>query len=95
MERELSSTHLSRYSVQIVALLILVEIVADFFLWTRNPISQSDQGVFAVLLGINLVSLAMISNIYRAYKHGDQLNRSFLVIGSCLILLLVFVSLAL
>jgi hypothetical protein len=86
---------LSKYSVRIVFLLVLVEAVADIFLWSLSPVTQAGEGVFAVLLAINLVSLAMISNIYRAFKHGYPLNKAFLITGCALIVLFVCVSLVL
>ncbi len=95
MERELTSVPLSRYSTRIVALLVLVEVVSVFFLWSLNSVSQTDEGVFATLLAIDLVSLAMISYIYRAYKSGNQFNRGVLLVGCCLILIFVYVSLVL
>lgn len=94
MEEKLSSIPLSRYSTRIVALLILVEAISVSFLWALNPVSKTDEGVFAILLAIVLVSVAMISNVYRSYKQG-QVNRGFLLAGSVLILVLVYVSLAL
>jgi hypothetical protein len=95
VERELSSVPLSRYSTRIVALLVLVEAVSVFFLWSLNPVSETDEGVFAILLAIDLVSLAMISNVYRSYKHSEPMNRGFLLAGCGLILVFVYVSLAL
>jgi hypothetical protein len=86
---------LSRSSTWIVAILVLVQLVSVVFLWSLNPVSKTGEGVFALLLAIDLVSLAMISNIYRAYKHRDELNRGFLLAGCSLILIFVFVSLVL
>lgn len=88
------STDLSRYSARIVGLLLLVEAVSVYFLWALNPIGKSEQAVFAILLAIDLVSLAMISYIYRSYKHGEQFNRGLLIGGCCLIMIFVYVSLA-
>ena len=86
---------LSRYATRIVGLLVLIEAVTVYFLWTISPINEAGEDVFAIFLAINLVSLAMISNVYRTYKHGDQLNRGFLLSGCGLILVFVYISLAL
>lgn len=88
------STDLTRYSTRIVALLLVVEAVSVYFLWSLNPVSKGEQGVFAILLAIDLVALAMISYVYRASKHGEQLSRGLLIGGCCLILVFVYVSLA-
>jgi hypothetical protein len=89
------STVLSRYATRIVFLLVLVEAVSVYILWTINPVSQTDEGVFAFFLAIVLVSLAMISNVCRNNKEGSQMNRGFLLAGCGLILIFVYVSLLL
>ena len=53
---------LSRYGTRIVAFLLLVEAVSVFLLWSLSSVSQAGEGVFALFLAIDLVSLAMISN---------------------------------
>ena len=88
------STDLSRFCTRIVGLLVLVEAVSVYFLWALNPVGKPEQGIFAILLAIDLVALAMISYIYRTYKHGEQFNRALLIGGCCLILIFVYVSLA-
>jgi predicted membrane channel-forming protein YqfA (hemolysin III family) len=88
------SNSLSKYSTRIVGLLVLVEAVSVYLLWTLSAVGQADEGVFAIFLAISLVALAMISNIYRTLKEGDQLGRGFLIAGCGLILLLIYVSLA-
>jgi hypothetical protein len=86
---------MSAYSTRIVAMLLIVEAVSVFFLWIINPVGQTDEAVFAIFLAIILISLAMISNVYRSYKNGDPLSRGFLI-GCCfLIMIFVYVSLAL
>jgi len=89
------SLSLNRYSAKIVGLLILVELVSAYFLWTLNPVNQAGEAVFAILLAIDLVSFAMMSYIYRTNKSGEQLNRGVLILACCLILVFVYASLAL
>jgi hypothetical protein len=86
---------LSKYSTRLIGLLLIVEAVSVFYLWTINGVGKSDEGVFALFLAIILVALAMISSIYRSFMNEDQLNRPFLIACCVLILLFVYVSLAL
>jgi hypothetical protein len=86
---------MSAYTTRIVALLLIVEAVSVFFLWIINPVGQTNEAVFAIFLAVILISLAMISNVYRSYKNGDPLSRGFLIGCCCLILIFVYVSLAL
>lgn len=89
-----SMRSLKNYSTNIVYLLLVVEAVSVFFLWDLNPINKAGEAVFAILLAVDLVAFAMISYIYRNYKSGDTLNRGLLLAACCLILVLVYASLA-
>lgn len=89
------STDLNRYSLKIVGLLLLVEVVSAYFLWAVNPVNQSGEAVFAIFLAIDLVSFAMMSYVYRTNKSGDQLNRGVIIVACCLIMIFVYASLAL
>jgi hypothetical protein len=89
------STVLSRYAARIVGLLVLVEAVSVVIVWAISAVGQTEEGIFALFLAVDLVSLAMISNVYRSYKHGLGLDRRFLLAGCALILIFVYVSLAL
>lgn len=90
----MSTTTLTKYSTRIVGLLVIVEAVCVFFLWSIGGVGQANEALFALSLAIILVSLAMISNVYLSYKEGNQLNRGFLI-GCCvLILIFVYASLA-
>lgn len=77
-----------------MALLIIVEAVTFYFLWTLNPTNAGGEAVFAILLAVDLVSLAMISYVYRKYKSGDPFSRKLLIVGCCMILVLVYASMA-
>lgn len=88
------TSNLRDYSTKMVYLLILVEAVSVYFLWTLNPVTQVGEEVFAVFLAVDILSLMMISYIYRTYKSGDQFNRALLTSACALILVLVYASLA-
>jgi len=89
------SSSTSGYATRIVGLLVVVEAASVFLLWTINAVGQTDEGLFAIYLAIALVSLAMISNVYRSYMSGRNLDRVFLLAGCVLILIFIFSGLAL
>ena len=77
-----------------MGLFILIEAASLVFLWALNPVGQADEAVFAIFLAIELVSLAMISYVYRTYKGGGELNRGVILTACCLILIFVYIALA-
>ncbi len=85
----------AKFATWIVGLLVLIELFSVFILWTINAVSKSGEGEFAIFLAIDLVSLAMISNIYRNYKEGGKLSAGFVITGFGLILVFALASLAL
>jgi predicted membrane channel-forming protein YqfA (hemolysin III family) len=89
------SLGLREYSTRIVGLLIIVMAVSVYFLWELNPVNQAGEAVFAIFLAVDLVSFMMISYIYRTYKYGEQFNRALLIGACCMIIILVYASLAL
>jgi len=80
---------------RLVALLLIIEAISAFILWTLNPVSPLTNDIFTIFLAISLVSLAMISSIYRAYKQGNPPDKLFLSIGCGLLLILIYVCIAL
>lgn len=86
---------LKSYSAQIMGLFLMIEAFSVYFLWALNPTSKIGEGVFGIFLGIDLVSFAIVSYVYRVYKRGDELNRGLLLAGCIMILVLIYSSLAL
>jgi hypothetical protein len=76
---------IGRYSGKIMAAFLLVEASCVYFLWALNPLSKIGESIFAILLAVDLVSFAVISYVYRAYKNGDPLNRWLLVVACIMI----------
>jgi hypothetical protein len=88
----LASGHLS---VRLVALLLIIEAISVFTLLTLNSANALANDIFTILMAISIVSLAMISSIYRAYKQGNGPDKIFLSMGCGMILMLVYVCFAL
>jgi uncharacterized sodium:solute symporter family permease YidK len=78
---------------RIVALLLLLQLLSVYFLWTLNPASEEGEAIFALYLSVDLISLAIISHIFRADKWKSSIRRATLLAGCCfLALLLLFVA---
>ncbi|MDG6905052.1 MAG: hypothetical protein JRN20_04625 [Nitrososphaerota archaeon] len=88
------SSDLRDYSTRMIGLLLIAEAVVAYFLWTLNPTDQAGETVFGLFLAVDLVSLSMMSYIYRTYKRGDGPHRGPLLVACCMILILVYASLA-
>jgi heme/copper-type cytochrome/quinol oxidase subunit 4 len=80
-------------NLQIAALLVVLELLAVYFLWTLNPVGAASEATFALFLAICLVSFAMVSYIYRVDKRGDGINRGVFLAGCVMILVLLFAGL--
>ncbi len=79
---------------RLVVLLLLLQGVATVTLWTLNPTDPDSQGIFATLLGIDLLAFAMISFLYRKNKTGEAFHRRWLLVGcSAFVVLLLAVLL--
>ncbi len=81
---------------RLVLLLLLLQAVATVTLWTLNPTDPASQGIFATLLGVDLLAFAMVSFLYRKDKAGQDLHRRWLIVGcgAFVVLLLAVLVLA-
>ncbi len=81
---------------RLVLLLLLLQVVATVTLWTLNPTDPASQGIFATLLGIDLLAFATVSFLYRKDRTGRNLDRRWLLVscGAFVVLLLAAILLA-
>jgi len=78
-----------------ITLLLVLQAVTIIFLWTLDALNQVSESTFALFLAVDMISFAMISYIYRHEKEDQKPNRGWLVVGSGLILVLLFSGLVL
>jgi hypothetical protein len=78
---------------RIVALLLLLEAVSVWFLWTFDSIGSSGETSFALFLAADLVSFAMISYTFRALKRDGRFARWLLLAGCAFISVLLLFAL--
>ena len=85
----MSSFEWARLKTLVVVLLVL-QAVSAFFAWTLNPLSQSSEEVYALLLAVNLVAFSMVSYINRA----EIVNAKLILVGCSAALILMLLVLA-
>jgi hypothetical protein len=78
---------------RIVVLLLLLQLLSVYFLWTLNPATEEGEAIFALYLSVDLVSFAMISHIIRSDKWKSSISRVTLLAG-CFFLALLLLSAA-
>jgi hypothetical protein len=80
---------------RIAASFLLLQFITMFFLWTLSVFNATTERLFALFLSIDLISFAVISYLYRTAKMGDNVNRLWIILGSGIIVILLFASLIL
>lgn len=84
-----------RLTSRLVLLLLVLQAVATVTLWTLNSTDPASQGIFATLLGVDLLAFAMVSFLYRRDKAGETLQRSWLIVGCGVFVVLLLAALLL
>jgi hypothetical protein len=75
-----------------VILLILVQAISVPFLWTLNAVGIVSEERFAVFLAVGLLSFAMVAYVHRRQKWGELLSRSWILVGSFGLIILLLSS---
>jgi tryptophan-rich sensory protein len=78
---------------RVAALLLLLEAVSVFLLWSLDPVGRLGVTVFALFLALNLVAFSMISYVYRKPKMGEPVSRILLLSGCCALAVFLFAGL--
>ena len=80
---------------RIIVLLLVLQGVSVVLLWTLDALNQISEEIFALFLAVNMISFAMISYVYRHDKANEIPSRGWLIVGSALVLILLFSTLVL
>lgn len=78
-------------SIQVAAL-ILFQVTVTVFLWRLNAVTTVSTGLFAIFLSADLLSFALISNMYRQGKQNREPSAKWLIVGYVVLGLLLFAS---
>jgi len=76
-----------------VVLLLLLQAVSTFFLWTLEAVGTVSEGKFAVFLAVDLLSFAMITYVYTHEKWNEVISRGWILAGSLGLIILLFAGL--
>ena len=76
-----------------VFLLLALQAASTAFLWTLDDLNEVSEGTFALFLGVDLMSFAMISYSYRQERQLGIPSRTWLLVGCLIIMALLFSSL--
>lgn len=80
-------------ATRVVALLLLLEAISVWFLWTFTSVGTAGETSFALFLAADLVSFAMISYTFRTLKEESKFGRWPLLAGCAFICALFFAAL--
>ncbi len=80
---------------RLVILVLLLQATATVTLWTLNPTDPASQGIFATLLGVDLLGFAMISYLYRRETGGRPFSRPWVLVGCGMLAVLLLAVLVL
>lgn len=86
------TSNIGQVNMRLVGLFLAIQVISLYFLWTLNTVNEIGEGRFAIFLAVDMVSFAMISYVYRAYKNNEQLNKGLVFGGCCMIIVLFFAS---
>lgn len=78
---------------RIIILLLALQVLSTGFLWTLDALNEISEGIFALFVAVDLLSFAMISYIYRSEKLNSPPSRVWILVGSFLLLSIIFSSL--
>lgn len=84
-----------RLAYRLVLALLLLQGTATVTLWTLSPTEPASQAVFATLLGVDLLTFAMVSYLYRMEKAGRRLARGWVLVGCGMFTVLLLAALVL
>ena len=74
---------------RVVALLLTLQVIATGYLWTGTAFGAVSDARFAVFLGINLLSFALVAYVYTHEKWEGGVSRVWIVVGSLGLVLLL------
>jgi hypothetical protein len=80
-------------AVRVAALLLLLEAVSVWFLWTFSSTGSAGETSFALFLAADLASFAMISYTFRSLKEEGRFGQWPLLAGCAFICALIFAAL--
>jgi hypothetical protein len=72
-----------------IVILIIFQIVSVIFLWSVSTVGLEAERLFALFLGADVLSFAMVSYLYRSLKANISPSFIWLVSGSAMLVILI------
>jgi predicted membrane channel-forming protein YqfA (hemolysin III family) len=76
----------------VIAILIIIQIVSVLFLWSVSTVGFRAEQLFALFLGSDVLSFAMVSYIYRHLKASETPRSLWLIVGAIMLVVLIVSS---
>ncbi len=73
-----------------IAILIIFQVVSVIFLWSISTVGLTAERLFALFLGADVLSFAMVSYLYRRLKVNESPSFIWLICGSLMLAILMF-----
>jgi membrane associated rhomboid family serine protease len=77
----------------LVILLLAVQVISVVFAWLLNPLAPKSETEYALLLAVDLVAFALISYVGRLGGAGKNPREGYVLAGSAVVLLFMFLVL--
>ena len=87
-----SSLSMEEIGERVVVLLLAIQAISVFLLWTLDPLTSHDQDAFALYLAIAFVAFAMMSYLYRALSDGRRFSTALIIVGCAFIAALILIN---
>ncbi len=84
-----------KLAYRLVLLVLLLQGTATLTLWTLNPTDPASQGIFATLLGVDLLGFALVSYLSRQARSGNEFSRPWVLVGCGMFVILLLAVLLL
>jgi len=74
----------------LVLMFLALQVVATMLVWSLNPVGPRSESEFALLLAADLVAFAVVSYVARKGNREEPIRRGYVLAGSMVVLLLMF-----
>ena len=74
----------------LVVLFLALQLVATILAWSLNPVGPRSESEFALLLAADLVAFAVVSYVARKGNREEPIRRGYVLVGSVVVMLLMF-----
>jgi hypothetical protein len=78
---------------QLVALLVVLQLVSAAYLWGETAVGTLSAAGFAIFLAVDLLSFTLVAYVYTHERWGEAINRVWILLGAVGLTVLLISSL--